>query len=83
MSVEFAQPRQEDRETLGCRHPKTRLMWLYLGSGRDTLVYQSPDLTPAGYTILNFEAADIDKAVDALAARGVRFERCPSSTKTS
>jgi predicted enzyme related to lactoylglutathione lyase len=27
------------------------------------------------YTILNFEVNDIDRTVDALAARGVRFER--------
>ena len=30
---------------------------------------------PATYTILNFPVDDIDAAVDALAARGVRFER--------
>jgi catechol 2,3-dioxygenase-like lactoylglutathione lyase family enzyme len=35
----------------------------------------APDLTPASYTILNFEVDDIDEAVDALAGRGVRFER--------
>jgi catechol 2,3-dioxygenase-like lactoylglutathione lyase family enzyme len=51
------------------------LMWLHLGSGRDTLVYQQRNATPASYTVLNFEVADIDAAVDALAARGVRFER--------
>ena len=39
------------------------------------LVYQQPDRTPASYTILNFPVDDIDKAVDELAARGVRFER--------
>ena len=33
------------------------------------------NLTPASYTILNFEVDDIDEAVDALAARGVRFKR--------
>ena len=46
-----------------------------LAGGRDTLVYEQPDLTPASYTILNFEVDDIDEAVDALAARAVRFER--------
>jgi len=34
-----------------------------------------PDHTPATYTILNFEVKDIDKAVDELTARGVKFER--------
>jgi catechol 2,3-dioxygenase-like lactoylglutathione lyase family enzyme len=51
------------------------LMWLHLAGGRDTLVYEQSDATPASYTILNFEVDDIDEAVDGLAARGVRFER--------
>ncbi len=51
------------------------LMSLHLAGDRDTLVYQKQDHTPATYTILNFPVDDIDKAVDELAARGVRFER--------
>jgi catechol 2,3-dioxygenase-like lactoylglutathione lyase family enzyme len=66
-------------ETLGLKtsvlDEEHGLMTLDLAGGRDTLVYQKPDFTPATYTILNFEVDDIDKAVDELAARGVRFER--------
>jgi catechol 2,3-dioxygenase-like lactoylglutathione lyase family enzyme len=63
-------------ETLGLRTSEEYgLMWLHLAGGRDTLVYEQPNPTPASYTILNFEVDDIDEAVDALAARGVRFER--------
>jgi predicted enzyme related to lactoylglutathione lyase len=63
-------------ETLGLQTSQEHgLMWLHLAGDRETLVYQQPDPTPASYTILNFEVDDIDKAVDALAARGVRFER--------
>ena len=51
------------------------LLTLHLAGGRDTLVYPKPDHTPASYTILNFPVDDIDEAVDALAARGVRFTR--------
>lgn len=51
------------------------LMWLHLAGGRDTLVYEQPDATAASFTILNFEVADIDTAVDQLVARGVTFER--------
>jgi predicted enzyme related to lactoylglutathione lyase len=51
------------------------LMTLHLAGGRDTLVYDKPDMIPANYTILNFQVDDIDAAVDALAARGVKFER--------
>jgi catechol 2,3-dioxygenase-like lactoylglutathione lyase family enzyme len=62
--------------TLGLRTSEEYgLMWLHLAGGRDTLVYQQAGVTPASFTILNFEVADIDAAVDALAARGVRFER--------
>jgi catechol 2,3-dioxygenase-like lactoylglutathione lyase family enzyme len=63
-------------ETLGIKTSEEYgLMWLHLAGGRDTLVYEQSDVTPASYTILNFELDDIDEAVDALAARGVRFER--------
>jgi catechol 2,3-dioxygenase-like lactoylglutathione lyase family enzyme len=43
--------------------------------GGNTLLYLSPDLQVGNYTVLNFSVGDIDAAVDALAARGVRFER--------
>jgi catechol 2,3-dioxygenase-like lactoylglutathione lyase family enzyme len=63
-------------ETLGIQTSEEYgLMWLHLAGGRDTLVYEQPDVTPASYTILNFEVDDIDKAVDALASSGVLFER--------
>ncbi len=63
-------------ETLGLRTSEEYgLMWLHLAGGRDTLVYEQPNATPASFTILNFEVDDIDRAVDALAARRLRFER--------
>jgi catechol 2,3-dioxygenase-like lactoylglutathione lyase family enzyme len=63
-------------DTLGLRTSEQHgLLWLHLAGGRDTLIYHQPDATPASYTILNFEVDDIDEAVEALAARGVRFER--------
>jgi catechol 2,3-dioxygenase-like lactoylglutathione lyase family enzyme len=62
--------------TLGLRTSVDHgLMWLHLAGGRDTLVYPQPGATPASYTILNFEVDDIEAAVDALATRGVTFER--------
>jgi catechol 2,3-dioxygenase-like lactoylglutathione lyase family enzyme len=51
------------------------LLTLHLAGGRDTLVYLKPDHQPATYTILNFKVDDIDAAVDAMAERGVEFER--------
>lgn len=63
-------------ETLGLRTSEEHgLMWLHLAGGRDTLVYEQPEATPASFTVLNFEVDDIDAAVDALGARGVTLER--------
>jgi catechol 2,3-dioxygenase-like lactoylglutathione lyase family enzyme len=63
-------------ETLGLRTSEEHgLLTLHLAGDRDTLVYPKRNHTPATYTILNFPVDDIDKAVDELASRGVRFER--------
>jgi catechol 2,3-dioxygenase-like lactoylglutathione lyase family enzyme len=63
-------------ETLGLKTSEEHgLMTLHLAGERPTLVYVKPDFAPATYTILNFPVDDIDKAVDELAGRGVRFER--------
>jgi catechol 2,3-dioxygenase-like lactoylglutathione lyase family enzyme len=63
-------------DTLGLRTSEEHgLLTLHLAGDRPTLVYPKPDFVPATYTILNFPVADIDDAVDELAARGVRFER--------
>ena len=51
------------------------MLWLHIAGEWDILVYPKPDHTPASFTILNFPVDDIDKAVDELAERGVRFER--------
>jgi predicted enzyme related to lactoylglutathione lyase len=48
---------------------------LKLANGYDVLMYLSAEMTPASYTILNFEVDDIDAAVEGLAERGVSFER--------
>ena len=50
------------------------LLQLNVGGGA-VLAYTKPDYTPATYTILNFPAEDVDKAVDELTDRGVEFER--------
>lgn len=65
-------------ETLGIEtevlDAENGLLSIHLAGGRDTLVYQKADFTPATYTILNFPVEDIDKAVEELASRGVEFE---------
>ncbi|MGI5284991.1 VOC family protein [Nonomuraea polychroma] len=65
-------------ETLGLRVSEEHgLLTLHITGGTDILVYPKDDHTPATFTILNFPVEDIDKAVDELVARGVRFERYP------
>ncbi len=52
------------------------LLTLHLNAGdRPTLIYPKPDHEPAGFTILNFQVEDVEKAVDELNARGVEMER--------
>ena len=63
-------------ETLGLDvSEENGMLQLHIAGGGVILVYPKPDHTPASFTILNFPVDDIDKAVDELAARGVRFER--------
>jgi catechol 2,3-dioxygenase-like lactoylglutathione lyase family enzyme len=53
------------------------MLTLHLGGGTDVLVYPKADHTPATYTVLNFPVDDVDRVVDELSGRGVRFERYP------
>jgi catechol 2,3-dioxygenase-like lactoylglutathione lyase family enzyme len=72
-------------ETLGLRFTvldeENGLMTLHLAGDRDTLVYESPRFSPAGYTVLNFEVDDIDATVDELSSRGVTFEQYDEMTQ--
>ena len=61
-----------DVEVLVEEHGVTMLK---LAEGYEVLMYLSAEMTPASYTMLNFEVDDIDAAVDGLSARGVSFER--------
>ena len=62
-------------ETLGVRvSEENGLLHLHIAGDRDTLVYPKEDHTPATFTILNFPVEDVERAVDDLTARGVRFE---------
>ncbi|MER6950904.1 VOC family protein [Nonomuraea sp. NPDC000554] len=65
-------------ETLGIRVTEEHgLLTLHIAGDRPILVYPKPDHAPATYTVLNFPVDDIEKTVDELVARGVRFERYP------
>ncbi|TDE42580.1 VOC family protein [Nonomuraea mesophila] len=63
--------------TLGLRvSEEYGLLTLHIEGSNGVLIYPKGDAhTPASFTILNFPVEDIDKAVEELVARGVRFER--------
>ena len=51
------------------------ILHLHLAGGGEVIAYpKGPAHTPATFTILNFPVADVEKAVDELTSRGVRFE---------
>lgn len=50
---------------------------LHLAGAYDVFMYRSAEMTPASYTILNFEVDDVDAAVEALGERGIQMERYP------
>jgi catechol 2,3-dioxygenase-like lactoylglutathione lyase family enzyme len=60
-------------ETLGVE-VETVPAGLMLGIGPGILVYPKPNHEPASYTMLNFRVDDIDKAVDELTGKGIKFE---------
>ena len=59
-------------EVLSEEHGVTALK---LANDLDVLMYLSAEMTPASYTMLNFEVDDVDAAVGALSERGVGFVR--------
>ena len=48
---------------------------LRLAGGGVVFLYPKPNHVPATFTVLNFRVDDVEAAVDALAAKGVRFEQ--------
>lgn len=51
------------------------ILTLKISGGSDVIVYPKPNHTAATFTVLNFPVDDIEKAVDELTAKGVKFEQ--------
>ena len=63
-------------DTLGLDVSKDEMGILSVATpGARVIIYPKPDHKPATFTVLNFNVDNIDKAVDELRARGVRFEQ--------
>jgi catechol 2,3-dioxygenase-like lactoylglutathione lyase family enzyme len=50
------------------------LLNLNITGSTPILIYTKPNHTPATFTILNFPVGDVEKTVDELSSRGVKFE---------
>jgi predicted enzyme related to lactoylglutathione lyase len=73
---DIAAAKQFYGETLGVDVTETNgMLELHLGGGGVVMIYPKPNHTPATYTVLNFPVDDVERAVDELTARGVRFEQ--------
>jgi predicted enzyme related to lactoylglutathione lyase len=58
------------------------LLTLHLAGGTNIIVYPKDNHIPATFTILNFVVENIDKAVDELTAKGVKFLHYDGQLKT-
>lgn len=47
---------------------------IHLKGGYNVIVYPKPNHIPATFTVLNFPVDDVEKTVDHLIAKGVKFE---------
>ncbi|WP_426671834.1 VOC family protein [Mucilaginibacter sp. McL0603] len=50
------------------------LLELDVTGGTKVMIYPKPNHTPATFTVLNFPVDDLEKTVDELTAKGVKFE---------
>ncbi|HEY4197668.1 MAG TPA: VOC family protein [Mucilaginibacter sp.] len=53
----------------------TDLLELSIAGSSKIMVYPKPNHEPATFTVLNFPVDDVEKTVDQLISRGVRFEQ--------
>src|SRR6185312_8385965 len=51
------------------------LIELHIEGNNKIIIYPKPNHEPATFTILNFPVDSIDKAVDELTAKGIKFEQ--------
>lgn len=62
-------------ETLGLKVSESMGgLQLHLGDGAQVFIYPKDNHEPATFTVLNFVVDDIDKAVDELSSKGIKFE---------
>jgi catechol 2,3-dioxygenase-like lactoylglutathione lyase family enzyme len=65
------------KETLGLEIEEDMGLNLKLPGGGHVFIYDKPNHQPATYTVLNLVVTDVDKAVDELSGKGIKFEHYP------
>ena len=70
-------------QTLGLKVNESEMGLEIHPGDTDVFIYPKPSHTPASFTVLNFLVDDIDKAVDELNQKGVRFEQYDGEIKTN
>jgi predicted enzyme related to lactoylglutathione lyase len=55
---------------------------LDVGGGQNVMVYPKPNHQPASFTVLNFPVDSVEKTVDELNGKGVKFEQYGGEIKT-
>jgi predicted enzyme related to lactoylglutathione lyase len=50
------------------------LLKLHVKGSESVMIYTKPDHTPAAFTVLNFMVKNVEKTVDELTKKGVKFE---------
>ena len=69
-------------QTLGLKVDESEMGLEIHPGDTDVFIYPKPNHTPASFTVLNFLVDDINKAVDELKQKGVRFEQYDGEIKT-
>ena len=70
-------------ETLGIPVKEEHgMLWIEPPGQGGMLFYPKPTHTPAEHTVLNFVVDDLDGVVDALTAKGVKFEQYTGEIQT-
>ena len=60
---------------LNTKQNEMGILELHFGGGNNVMIYPKPNHEPATFTVLNFPVNNVEKAVDELSAKGIKFEQ--------
>ncbi|MFZ0455044.1 MAG: VOC family protein [Ignavibacteriaceae bacterium] len=75
---DFSKAKKFYSETLGLEVSEVPEMGgvfrLHIKDSSDIMIYSKPNHTPASFTVLNFPVDNVEKTVDELTEKGIKFE---------